>query len=166
MRRKTAHRNARRLSFRITASSRSWAAAAWAWCIKLKIPVSKRLVALKFLPPETEDNPAAIERFRREAEAASALNHPNICIIHDIGEEGEEHFMVMEFMGDALKHLVEGKPLPHEQVLDLGIQIADALEYLWEQVKLARGVTQDGMSPIAGLSSCTSQHAFEARSRA
>ena len=89
----------------------------------------KRLVALKFLPPETEHNPPAIERFRREAEAASALNHPNICIIHDIGEEDGEHFIVMECMeGEALKHLVEGKPLPYEQVLDLGIQIADALD--------------------------------------
>ena len=89
----------------------------------------KRLVALKFLPPQTEHNPAAIERFRREAEAASALNHPNICTIHDIGEEDGEHFIVMEFMeGAALRHLVEGKPLPREQVLDLGIQIADALD--------------------------------------
>src|SRR6266849_631949 len=89
----------------------------------------KRVVALKFLPPGTEQNPAAVERFKREAEAASALNHPNICTIHDIGEQGGEHYIVMEFMdGQTLKHHIEGRSLSAEQVLDLGIQIADGLD--------------------------------------
>jgi serine/threonine protein kinase len=100
-----------------------------------------RRVALKFLPADTSDDPQAVERFQREARAASALDHPGICVVHDIGvHEGQPYIVMERLEGQTLKHVIGGKPMEVDRIIDIAVQVTEALQAAHEKGIVHRDV--------------------------